>query len=136
MIGRFAVAALVWIGASGIAAADTTITFRFNDPEAPQMRQALDVFERQNPGIKVDMQRVTWADAQQQYLREAAVGAAPDVAQLAQVWPRSFGAAGALYPLDDLIAKTNIGVAGWDQYVAREMQRGPDGKTYAIQIGP
>jgi ABC-type glycerol-3-phosphate transport system substrate-binding protein len=112
-IGRLAVAAIAWLVAAGVAAADTTVTFRFNDPEAPQMRQALDVFEQQSPGIKVDMQRVTWADAQQQYLREAAVGAAPDVAQLAQVWPRSFGAAGALRPLDDLIAKTNIGVAGW-----------------------
>jgi multiple sugar transport system substrate-binding protein len=131
-IGRLAVGACAWLLAAGVAPADTTITFRFNDPEAPQMRQALDVFEQQNPGIKIDMQRVTWADAQQQYLREAAVGAAPDVAQLAQVWPRSFGAAGALYPLDDLIAKTHIGVAGWDQYVARDMQQGPDGKTYAI----
>src|SRR5215813_14827102 len=131
-IGRFGVAVFAWLLAAGVAAADTTITFRFNDPEAPQMRQALDVFEQQNPGIKVDMQRVTWADAQQQYLREAAVGAAPDVAQLAQVWPRSFGAAGALRPVDDLIAKTNIGVAGWDQYIARDMQQGPDGKTYAI----
>ena len=98
------------------------------------MRQTLDVFEQQNPGIKVDTQRVTWADAQQQYLREAAVDTAPDVAQLAQVWPRSFGAAGALHPPDDLIAKTNIGVAGWEQYVARDMQRGPDGKTYAIPL--
>jgi ABC-type glycerol-3-phosphate transport system substrate-binding protein len=61
------------------------ITFRLNDPEAPQMRQALDVFEQQNPGTKVDMQRVSWADAQQQYLREAAVGTASDVAELAQV---------------------------------------------------
>jgi hypothetical protein len=31
------------------------------------------------------MQRVGWADAQQQYLREAAVGTASDVAELAQV---------------------------------------------------
>ena len=122
----------VWLAAGGMAAADTTIIFRFNDPEAPQMRQALDVFEQQNPGIKVDMQRVTWADAQQQYLREAAVGTAPDVAQLAQVWPRAFGKAGALRPLDDLIAKTGIGIAGWDQFIARDMQQGPDGKTYAI----
>jgi ABC-type glycerol-3-phosphate transport system substrate-binding protein len=89
-IGRLAVAAIAWLVAAGVAAADTTVTFRFNDPEAPQMRQALDIFEQQSPGIKVDMQRVTWADAQQQYLREAAVGAAPDVAQLALVWPRSF----------------------------------------------
>ncbi len=124
-----AAAIAAWAGA---VAAQTTITFRFNDPEAPQMRQALDVFEKQNPDIKVTMQRVSWADAQQQFLREAAVGTAPDVAQLAQVWPRSFGNAGALRPLDDLIQKTNIGVAGWDAFVARDMQQGADGKIYGI----
>ncbi|MBI3513793.1 MAG: sugar ABC transporter substrate-binding protein [Proteobacteria bacterium] len=132
-MGRLAagIAAVVAFGL-GTAAAQTTVTFRFNDPEAPVMRQALDAFEKQHPDIKVTMQRVTWADAQQQFLREAAVGTAPDVAQLAQVWPRSFGKAGALRPLDDLIQKTNIGVAGWDQFIAREMQAGPDGKIYGI----
>ena len=73
-IGWLAAAAFACRAASGAVVADTTITFWFNDPEAPQMRQALDVFEQQNRGIKVDMQRVTWAAAQQQYLREAAVG--------------------------------------------------------------
>ena len=96
-------AALALASLFGVAQAQVTITFRFNDPEGPQMRQALDEFERANPDIKVTTQRVTWADAQQQYLREAAVGTAPDVAQLAFVWPRSFGAAGALRSLDDLI---------------------------------
>ena len=71
VVGRFAVAVFAWLVLVGVAVADTTITFRFNDPEALQMGEALDVFEQQNPGIKVDMQRVTWADAQQQYLREA-----------------------------------------------------------------
>ena len=94
------------------AHAQTTITFRFNDPEAPQMRQALDEFEKANPDIKVTLQRVSWSEAQQQYLREAAVGSAPDVAQFAFGWPRPFSAAGALRPLDDLIQKTGIGVAG------------------------
>jgi hypothetical protein len=58
VVGRFAVAVFAWLVLVGVAVADTTITFRFNDPEALQMRQALDVFEQQNPGIKVDMQRV------------------------------------------------------------------------------
>ena len=43
------------------AHAQTTITFRFNDPEAPQMRQALDEFEKANPDIKVTLQRVAGA---------------------------------------------------------------------------
>ncbi len=131
MLGLLAAAAGLALG-SGAALADTTITFRFNDPEAPELRKALDVFEQQNPGIKVEMQRVSWADAQQQYLREAAVGEAPDVAQLAFVWPRSFGAAGALLPLDELIAQGKIGIAGWDDFMARDLAAGPDGKTYGI----
>jgi multiple sugar transport system substrate-binding protein len=108
-----------------------TITFRFNDPEAPQLRAALDAFERANPAIKVTMQRVSWADAQQQFLREAAVGTAPDVAQLAFVWPRSFGAAGALKPLDDLV-RTGVGVRGWEDFVSRDLATGPDGKIYGV----
>jgi multiple sugar transport system substrate-binding protein len=116
----------------GAASAQTTITFRFNDPESAQMRQALDIFEKQNPDIKVTLQRVSWGEAQQQYLREAAVGTGPDVAQVAQVWTRSFGDASALRPLDDLIAKTGIGVAGWDSFVARDLAVGADGKVYGI----
>ena len=114
------------------AHAQTTITFRFNDPEAPQMRQALDEFEKANPDIKVTLQRVSWSEAQQQYLREAAVGSAPDVAQFAFGWPRPFSAAGALRPLDDLIQKTGIGVAGWDQFIAKDLAYGEDGKIYGV----
>jgi len=109
-----------------------TITFRFNDPEAPQMRAALDAFERANPTIKVTMQRVSWGDAQAQFLREAAVGTAPDVAQVAFVWPRSFGGAGALRPLDDLIRRPGLGVRGWDDFFARDLAVGADGKAYGV----
>ena len=121
--------ALSLLAASALA---QTITFRFNDPEAPGMRQALDEFEKMNPGIKVTMQRASWGDAQQQFLREAAVGTAPDVAQLAFVWPRSFGAAGALRPLDDLVKRPGLGVKGWDDFFARDLAHGPDGKVYGI----
>src|SRR5262245_17187606 len=90
-----AVAAALVVAAAPLAALaqQKTSTFRLKDPEAPQLRAALDEFEKRTPGIKVTMQRVSWGDAQQQYLREAAVGTAPDVAQLAFVWPRSFGGA-------------------------------------------
>src|SRR5262245_56291612 len=127
-----AVAAALVGGAPLSALAQKTITFRFNDPEAPQLRAALDEFEKRNPGIKVTMQRVSWGDAQQQYLREAAVGTAPDVAQLAFVWPRSFGGAGALRPLDDLITRPGLGVKGWDDFFARDLAVGPDGKVYGV----
>ena len=55
-------------------AAPVELTFRFNDPEHKQMREALDDFQKQNPNIKVSLQRIGWGDARAQFLREAAVG--------------------------------------------------------------
>lgn len=112
--------------------AQTNITFRFHDAEAAPMRQALDEFEKLNPAIKVTMQRVGWSDGRQQYLREAAVGNAPDVVQIVYVWARPFGAAKALRPLDDQIAGGDLGLKGWSDFIARDLAQGPDGKTYAI----
>jgi multiple sugar transport system substrate-binding protein len=116
------------------AQAQVTITFRFSDPEAPQLRGALDEFERANPDIKVTLQRVGWGDAQAQYLREAAVGTAPDVVHLAQVWTRSFGGGGSLRPLDDLIARdgAGLGVNGWDGFLARDLASAPNGRICGV----
>lgn len=116
------------------AQSQVTISFRFNDPEAPQMRAALDEFERANPAIKVNMQRISWADMQQQYLREAATGTAPDVVHISFVQPRSFGAGGALRPLDDLIRRDGaaLGVRGWNDFFARDLAEGPDGRIFAV----
>jgi multiple sugar transport system substrate-binding protein len=131
LLRRLAVAAVASLIASA-AAAQTTITFRFHDPEAPQMRAALDEFEKANPGIKVTMQRANWSDGRAQYLREAAVGSGPDVVQIVYVWARPFGAAKALRPLDDFVAKGGLGLMGWNDFIARDLAQGPDGKTYAI----
>jgi ABC-type glycerol-3-phosphate transport system substrate-binding protein len=116
------------------AQSQVTITFRFNDPEAPQMRGALDEFERRNPDIKVTMQRVGWGDAQAQYLREAAVGGAPDVVHLAQVWTRSFGGGGSLRPLDDYLTRdgSRLGTGGWDGFLARDLAAAPNGRICGI----
>ncbi|MGG5820399.1 ABC transporter substrate-binding protein [Falsiroseomonas sp. HW251] len=129
---KLALGAALTLAAPAVQAqSPVTITFRFNDPEAPQMRAALDEFERANPSIRVTMQRVSWADAQQQFLREAAVGGTPDVAQLAFVWPRSFAAAGALRPLDDFVRR-GIGLQGWDDFLSRDLALGADSKIYAV----
>ncbi len=129
-----AVAAGLFAAPAVRAQAPVTISFRFNDPEAPQMRAALDAFERANPAVKVNMQRISWADMQQQYLREAATGTAPDVVHISFVQPRSFGGGGALRPLDDLIRRdgAKLGVKGWDDFFARDLAEGPDGKLYAV----
>ena len=64
-------------------AADIEMTFRFNDPEAEEMRAALDAFEQENPGVEVELQTIAWGESRQQFLREAAVGEGPDVVHIA-----------------------------------------------------
>lgn len=96
------------------------------------MRAALDSFEKLNPDIKVTMQRMSWGEGQQQYLREAAIGAAPDVVEIVYVWARPFATAGALRPLDDLMSKGTIGIKGWSDFIASDLATGKDGKVYAI----
>ena len=74
------------------AAGAGEVSLRFNDAEHKEMREALDVFQRQNPNIKVVLQRIAWGDAREQFLREAAVGQGPDIGHFAQVMVRSMGA--------------------------------------------
>jgi multiple sugar transport system substrate-binding protein len=104
------------------------ISFRFNDSDATEMRAALDVFEKSNPGIKVTMQRTSWKDARDQFLRENAVSQGPDVVHIAFVWTRELARAGALLPLDDLLAKSNVQLK---DFVADDLVM-QDNKAYGL----
>jgi multiple sugar transport system substrate-binding protein len=111
--------------------AQVELTFRFNDAEQKELRAALDVFEKENPDIKVTLERVAWADAREQFLREAAVGEGPDVVHIAQVWTRSMGDAGVFIPLNELIDEHGLG-AGWDDFVSADLASQDDGTIHAI----
>jgi multiple sugar transport system substrate-binding protein len=107
------------------------LTFRFNDAEHKELREALDVFQKQNPSIKVTLQRIAWGDAREQFLREAAVGQGPDVVHIAQVWTRSMGQAGALVKLNDLIKKQGLR-EGWSDFLSTELAAQDDGTIHAV----
>jgi multiple sugar transport system substrate-binding protein len=112
-------------------AATVDLTFRFNDTEEKELRAALDQFERQNPGIKVTLQRIGWRDARDQFLREAAVGQGPDVVHVAQVWVKEMGKAGALLPLNDLMKASPPG-NGFDDFMAHDLAQSKDGRIYGL----
>ncbi len=124
-------ASTVLLFAAATVSADVELTFRFNDAEHKEMRAALDVFEKNNPGIKVTLERIAWADAREQFLREAAVGEGPDIAHIAQVWTRSMGDAGAFVSLNDLMKKHGVG-AGWDDFISADLAAQDDGTIHAV----
>ncbi|HEX2556088.1 MAG TPA: extracellular solute-binding protein [Microvirga sp.] len=107
-----------------------TVTFRFNDAEA-EVRGALNDFQAKNPDIKVELQRISWADARGQFLREAAVGEGPDVVHSAQVWVTEMGNAGALLPLDNFL-KSSPPPNGFDDFVAQDLARGKSGQVFGL----
>ena len=113
------------------AAAPIELTFRFNDAEQKEMREALDVFEQQSPNIKVTLQRIAWGDSREQFLREAAVGQGPDVVHIAQTWTRSMGQAGVFAKLNELVKRHGLR-AGWDDFLSTELAVQDDGTIYAI----
>ena len=121
----------VMTAAATAAAQDVNISFRFNDPEAVEMRAALDQFEQENPGVKVELQTIAWGESRTQFLREAAVGEGPDVVHIAFVWPRDMGAAGALLPLNDLLESQPI-QNGFEDFIATELAIGADGNIYGV----
>ena len=126
-----ALTAAVLMSAGLAGAADINLTFRFNDSESKEMRAALDRFEAENPGTEVELQTISWQEARQQFLREAAVGEGPDVVHIAFVWPRDMGSAGALLAIDDYLASDPI-QGGFDDFIATELAIGPDGSTYGV----
>jgi multiple sugar transport system substrate-binding protein len=130
-LGAAVIAVVASISMAHIAAAEpVTITFRFNDTEA-EVKGAIDEFQRKNPDIKVDLQRIGWRDAQNQFLRETASGGGPDVIHSAQVWVKEMGQAGAALALDDLI-KADPLPNGFTDFVAQELAKGPGDKIYGL----
>ncbi|MEK9565439.1 MAG: extracellular solute-binding protein [Deltaproteobacteria bacterium] len=113
------------------ALAEIELSFRFNDAGQKEMRASLDKFEQMNPGIKVELQRISWGSAREQFLREAAVGEGPDVVHIAQVWTRSMGDAGALYDMNELIEEHGIG-EGWGDFISADLASQDDGTIHAI----
>ena len=107
------------------------LSFRFNDPESREMRAALDQFEQENPGVKVELQTIAWGQSRAQFLREAAVGEGPDVVHIAFVWPRDMGSAGALHPLNEFIKSKPI-QNGFDDFIATELSIGTNGNIYGV----
>ncbi len=131
MSSRTLLAALAGLTLTTSAWAQVELTFRFNDAEQKEMRAALDVFEKDNPDIKVTLERTAWADAREQFLREAAVGEGPDVVHIAQVWTRSMGDAGVFTPLNGMIDEHGLG-AGWDDFVSADLASQDDGTIHAV----
>jgi multiple sugar transport system substrate-binding protein len=87
------------------AARDEGVTLRFwaMGREGEVVEELVRDFERENPGIRVEVQQIPWSAAHEKLLTGYVGGSTPDVTQLGNTWIAEFAALNALVPLDPLL---------------------------------
>ncbi|MDQ6888632.1 MAG: sugar ABC transporter substrate-binding protein [Gemmatimonadota bacterium] len=86
------------------AGQETTLRFWALGAEGEAVTQLVRGFEKENPGIHVQVQQIPWTAAHEKLLTAFVGEATPDLAQLGNTWIPEFVAVDALEPLDARIA--------------------------------
>jgi multiple sugar transport system substrate-binding protein len=107
---------------AGCAARERGVTLRFwaMGREGEVVEELVRDFERENPGIRVEVQQIPWSAAHEKLLTAHVGASTPDLAQLGNTWIPEFAALHALQPLDAFLdssttlAATDFFSGSWD----------------------
>jgi multiple sugar transport system substrate-binding protein len=122
---------LVFAGCNRPEAGTVTLELWGLGREGEVVAELLPEFERQNPGIRVELQQIPFTAAHEKLLTAFVGDATPDLAQIGNSWIPEFVAIDALEPLDPWIAASGTVRASsyfpgiWDTNVM-------DGSVYGI----
>lgn len=105
---RRAVLALVLAAACGPRDHPGVIRFWGLGFEGERVVPLIREFEREHPGIRVEVQQVPWTAAHEKLVTSHVGNASPDVAQLGNTWIAEFVALNAVAPLDSFIARSDV----------------------------
>ena len=89
--------------AQGRGDGEVTLRFWAMGAEGGKVQALVDDFEREHPGVHVELQQIPWTAAHEKLLTAHVGGSTPDVAQLGNTWVPEFAALDALAPLDDRV---------------------------------
>ena len=107
---RLLQAGLVALAAPALVAcgrkSDGPLRFWAMGREAEVVGDLLADFQREQPQIRVQVDKLPWSAAHEKLLTAFAGDATPDLAQLGNSWVPEFAALNALAPLDDWVAAT------------------------------
>lgn len=94
----------------GCGADDDTVHLSFwaMGREGEVVQELMGTFERENPGIRVQVQQIPWSAAHEKLLTAYVGRSTPDVAQLGNTWIAEFVALGAILPLDERAAGSGV----------------------------
>jgi multiple sugar transport system substrate-binding protein len=94
----------------------------------------LQLFEAENPGIRVIRENSDWLPHWDKLTVQAAAGNQPCTIQMQTRWLATYAKPDILRPLDDLLDAGKLDVTGIDQTVI-DSSRGDDGNLYMIPSG-
>lgn len=131
------IAALALPVISTTALAQEVVTIEFWDNQQSEsglseyQQAAVDLFEQEYPGIKVNVVTVPYAEYQDRLTIAVRGGTPPDISTVDQIWNYGFATGGAIIALDDYIAASetvkqeNFFPGAWDSAAF-------DGKVWGI----
>jgi multiple sugar transport system substrate-binding protein len=99
--------------------------------EGEVVSELIPAFEKEHPGIKVEVQQIPWSAAHEKLLTAFVGDATPDIAMLGNTWVPEFVALDALEPLDSRVARSTDVVRG-DYFPGIWSTNVVDGATYGI----
>lgn len=123
----------VLIGLTACRRADDRVVIRFwaMGREAEVVGALIPQFEREHPGLRVDLQQIPWTAAHEKLLTAYAADALPDICQLGNTWVPEFAELNALEPLQTyvdasaVVDQTDYFQGIWDTNVI-------DGRVYGV----
>jgi multiple sugar transport system substrate-binding protein len=95
-------------GCRGGDAATVTVRFWAMGREGEVVAELIAGFEREHPGVHVEVQTLPWMAAHEKLLTAFVGEATPDLAQLGNTWVPELAALGALAPLGDATAASEV----------------------------
>ena len=99
--------------------------------EGEVVNELLQGFRHEQPGIRLQVEKLPWSAAHEKLLTAFAGDATPDIAQLGNTWLPEFVALGALEPLDTQIAGAQ-GVDSGDYFEGIWATNRIDGRVYGL----
>ncbi len=98
------------IGLTACRPADDRVAIRFwaMGREAEVVGELIPQFEREHPGLRVELQQIPWTAAHEKLLTAYAADALPDICQLGNTWVPEFAELNALEPLQPYVDASGI----------------------------